>query len=203
MSIESILKSRTAVLAILAVTIAVAAAGRRAYGEEPITLQQPTTTLVVKASAERSPLRRNESSIMRKESSQRVAMLQPTPPVAPTAPVVPASPPAAPVVNQPAAMQPAGVGAPFTPHYLCLCPPYCGKPMPCVDCCYKCCPDCYCSKPMPCPNPCYNCTCDDYCAKPMPCNFPKPLCGPCGPCRKSEPCPLYTPWPARGPCITH
>jgi hypothetical protein len=203
MSIDSILKSRTAVLAILALTIAVAAAGRRAYGEEPITLQQPTTTLVVKASAERSPLRRNESSIMRKESNQRVAMLQPAPPVAPAAPVAPVPPPAAPVVKQPAVMQPAAVGAPFTPHYLCLCPPYCCKPMPCVDCCYKCCPDCYCSKPMPCPNPCYNCTCDDYCAKPMPCNFPKPLCGPCGPCRKSEPCPLYTPWPARGPCVMH
>lgn len=204
MSIESIFKSRAAVVAILAITIAVAAAGRRAYGEEPITLQQPSTTLVVKASAEQSsPLKRNESSIMRKQASPRVAMMQPAPPVAPVAP--PAAPVAKPsiVVKQRAVAQPAASGAPFTPHYLCLCPPYCGKPMPCMDCCYKCCPDCYCSKPMPCPNPCYNCVCDDYCAKPMPCKFPQPLCGPCGPCRKTEPCPLYTPWPARGPCVTH
>lgn len=200
MSIESILKSRAAVVAILAITIAVAAAGRRAYGDEPISLQQPSTTLVVKASAERSPLKRNESSIMRTPAAgQRVAMMQPAPPVAPVAPV--AKP--AVVVKQPAVAQPVNGGAPFTPHYLCLCPPYCGKPMPCVDCCYKCCPDCYCSKPMPCPNPCYNCVCDDYCAKPMPCKFPQPLCGPCGPCRKTEPCPLYAPWPARGPCVTH
>ena len=204
MSIESILKSRAAVVAILAITIAVAAAGRRAYGDEPVTLQQPSTTLVVKASAERSPLQRNESSIMRKESSQpRVALLQPAPAVAPApaparvAPMAQAAP--APVKVK----QPAAGWAPFTPHYLCLCPPYCGKPMPCVDCCYKCCPDCYCSKPMPCPNPCYDCVCDDYCAKPMPCKFPQPLCGPCGPCRKTEPCPLYAPWPARGPCVTH
>lgn len=204
MSIESIFKSRAAVVAILAITIAVAAAGRRAYGEKPISLQQPGTTLVVKASAERSPLQRNESSIMRKPAaSQRVAMMQPAPPVAPVAP--PAAPVAKPgvVVKQPAVAQPVAGGAPFTPHYLCLCPPYCGKPMPCVDCCYKCCPDRYCSKPMPCPNPCYDCVCDDYCAKPMPCKFPQPLCGPCGPCRKTEPCPLYAPWPARGPCVTH
>ena len=168
MSIESIFRSRLATLAILLVIIAVAAVGRRTLGEQPISLTQPTTTLVVSKVANKEP----------------TAASQPTTNPAPQL-----------------AKQRIAPGAPFTPHYLCLCPPYCPKPMPCVDCCYKCCPDCYCSKPMPCPNPCYKCTCDDYCAKPMPCRFPQPLCGPRSPCRQSDPLPLYAPLPPRGPCM--
>lgn len=165
MTIESIFKSRWATLALLAATLAVATASRRALGDQSISLQQPVTTLVVTATA-------NEESVV---------------PAPPSPPLQPAS-----------ARRLTGQGAPFTPHYLCLCPPYCPKPMPCVDCCYKCCPDCYCPKPMPCPNPCYECTCDDYCAKPMPCRFPQPLCGPRASCRETDPPPWYAPFPPRG-----
>jgi len=183
MTIESIFRSRLATMAILLLLIVVATAGRRALGDEPIALRQPTT-----ASHEPIALRQPQTTlvVMTAANDEPVAVAQPAT-VAATAPM-----PAKKRVAQ---------GAPFTPHYLCLCPPYCPKPMPCVDCCYKCCPDCYCPKPMPCPNPCYDCVCDDYCAKPMPCRFPQPLCGPRAPCRQSEPSPLYAPFPPRGPCV--
>lgn len=169
MNIETIFQSRWGTTVLLAMSLIVAAASRVALGEQPISLNQPTTTLVLTAA--------NEESVV--ASPARTATMTAT-----------AQAPAT------RATQPA---APFTPHYLCLCPPYCQKPMPCVDCCYKCCPDCYCPKPMPCPNPCYKCTCDDYCAKPMPCRFPQPLCGPCAPCRQTVPPPWYAPFPPRGP----
>jgi len=168
MNIETIFQSRWATTVLLAAALAAATASRAAMGEQPISLNQPTTTLILTAVNEESVV----ASPTRATTTARVQ---------------------APATR---AAQPA---APFTPHYLCLCPPYCPKPMPCVDCCYKCCPDCYCPKPMPCPNPCYNCTCDDYCAKPMPCRFPQPLCGPCAPCRQTVPPPWYAPFPPRGP----
>lgn len=187
MTIESIFRSRLATMAILLLLIAAATAGRRALGDEPIALRQPTT-----ASREPIALRQPQTTlvVMTAANEEPVAVTQP----ATVAATAPTPTPARVKVR-------AAQGATFTPHYLCLCPPYCPKPMPCVDCCYKCCPDCYCPKPMPCPNPCYDCVCDDYCAKPMPCRFPQPLCGPRAPCRQSEPSPLYAPFPPRGPCV--
>ena len=186
MTIESIFRSRLAPMALALLALAVGGVDHRVCGGEPIVLRQPTATAT---------------------SSGPIALRQPQTTLVVLAavneePVAAADQPA--TVAAPAPMQAkrrAAQGAPFTPHYLCLCPPYCQKPMPCVDCCYKCCPDCYCPKPMPCPNPCYNCVCDDYCAKPMPCRFPQPLCGPRAPCRQSEPCPIYAPFPPRGPCV--
>lgn len=166
---------------------------RQAVGAEPISLQQPTTTLRVKDSEAKSA-----SAIV--VAPTEYAPLQATPRVARASAAFESKAATPAPATSPRPASSARVSA-FTPHYLCLCPPYCPKPEPCVDCCYKCCPDCYCAKPMPCPNPCYKCVCDDYCAKPMPCNFPQPLCGPRAPCRQSEPCPLYAPWPIRGPCL--
>ena len=158
----------------LAATALLLAATERtqATAGEPIALRQPATSLVVAPAANEEPI------------AAPIAMAQPSG-----------------IAGSQSQVRRTGPVAPFTPHYLCLCPPYCPKPEPCVDCCYKCCPDCYCSKPMPCPNPCYRCTCDDYCGKPLPCRFPQPLCGPRAPCRQSEPCPLYAPLPPRGPCL--
>lgn len=196
MTIETIFRSRLARLLLLLVA---ATAGRRALGDEPIALRQPTTL-----TGESLELRQPQTTlvVMTAANEEPVEVSQP----ATVAAAAPSSTPTPPPVPTPAAVRtyakpPAAVGTSFTPHYLCLCPPYCPKPMPCVDCCYKCCPDCYCPKPMPCPNPCYDCVCDDYCPKPMPCRFPQPLCGPTAPCRQSEPCPLYAPLPPRGPCV--
>ena len=164
--------------------VGVMADERHCAAAEPNSLRQPATTLVVKETgSEASATAAAAPTALKSDpASHRVAMASAT-------------------IAQPAACVPCSPSASaFTPHYLCLCPPYCQKPEPCVDCSYKCCPDCYCSKPMPCPNPCYRGLCDNYCAKPMPCNFPQPLCGPQAPCRQSEPCPLYAPWPVRGPC---
>ena len=187
MTVESIFRSRLTTMALTLLALAVGGAGSRVCGDEQIVLRQPTTT-----SRESIALRQPQTTlvVMTAANEEPVAVAQP-------ATVAASTPNRTPTPVKARVAQ----GAPFTPHYLCLCPPYCPKPMPCVDCCYKCCPDCYCPKPMPCPNPCYDCVCDDYCAKPMPCRFPQPLCCPRAPCRKSEPCPLYAPLPVRGPCV--
>jgi hypothetical protein len=183
MSIKSIFNLRLSTMALSLAATLVAVAGVRAQADEPISLRQPATTLVITA------VNLEEASSAAAPAIAQPSALQPAPAVAPK------------TAGAKQSCCPAGRAAPFTPHYLCLCPTYCPKPMPCVDCCYKCCPDCYCPKPMPCPNPCYDCTCDDYCSKPMPCPFPQPLCGPRAPCRQSEPSPLYAPFPPRGPCV--
>jgi hypothetical protein len=188
MTVESIFRSRLTAMALTLLALAVGGAGSRVSGDEPIVLRQPTTT-----SREQIALRQPQTTFV----VMTAANEEPVATVAQPATVAAATPTSTPTPVKARVAQ----GAPFTPHYLCLCPPYCPKPMPCIDCCYKCCPDCYCPKPMPCPNPCYDCVCDDYCPKPMPCRFPQPLCGPRAPCRQSEPCPLYAPFPPRGPCV--
>ena len=69
------------------------------------------------------------------------------------------------------AAKPRATFTAFTPHYLCLCAPYCRKPAPATPCF------------------CVDCTCDIYCRKPLP----APLCGPCGVCRDPGVCPLQIP----------
>lgn len=95
----------------------------------------------------------------------------------------------------PAERAPNTVREKFTPHYLCLCAPYCRKPAPPTPCCcYQGCCGCYCSKPLPCPpSSCMPCRCDDYCPKPLPRCFPCPLCGPRGVCREPSDCPFWIP----------
>ena len=145
MTIETIVRSRLARLLLLLVA---ATAGRRALGEEPIALRQPTT-LTGESLALRQP--QTTLVVMTAANEEPVEVSQPAT-VAAAAPSTTPTPPPAPT-PQPAPAQVvkarSTAGASFTPHYLCLCPPYCPKPMPC-------------------PNPCYECVCDDYCAKPMP-----------------------------------
>lgn len=65
---------------------------------------------------------------------------------------------------------------PWRPQYLCLCPEYCCKPLPPVDCGVCTTEACYDRKSLPCwgLNVRY---CDDcYQPKPEPCRLPTPLC---------------------------
>ncbi|QDT75812.1 hypothetical protein [Lacipirellula limnantheis] len=182
MTIASSLRFRLTAMALSLAALGVGG-GSDACGDEPIVLRQPATTSKA-PSGLRQP--RTTLVVMTAASEEPVAEAAPTPVAAAAAPK--------------AAM---GRPAPFTPHYLCLCAPYCPKPMPCPNPCYECVCDDYCPKPMPCPNPCYECVCDDYCPKPYPCPLPQPLCGPRAPARQTEPCPIYAPYPPRGPCVVH
>lgn len=195
MTIASSLRFRLAAMSLSLAALGFGG-GSDACGDEPIALRQPATT-----SKAPSGLRQPKTTLIVMTAANEEPVAETAPSPAASAPATVPSSAAAPAAAAPKAAM--GRPAPFTPHYLCLCAPYCPKPMPCPNPCYECVCDDYCPKPMPCPNPCYECVCDDYCAKPYPCPLPQPLCGPRAPARQSEPCPIYTPFPPRGPCVVH